>query len=301
MFDVIVIGGGPAGLSGALVLARCTRKVALIDQGQHRNQASSHTHGYLTQDGVTPREFIARCRNDLSKYDVEYVSDRVEDAVHRDDSLFEVILTSGRRMRSRKLLLATGVRDLLPTIDGFAQFYGRSIHHCPYCDGFEHRGQRLCAFGSGNAAVGLALALRTWSAQVVACTDGRLPDREHLGLAAANMVLVLPQRVARLEGSDGRLARLRFADGSAHDCDAMFFNTGQVQRSDLPKRLRCRFDSDGGVHTSDRQCTSVPGLYVAGDADKEVQFLIVAAAQGATAAVGINRALQDEELGTPGR
>jgi thioredoxin reductase len=175
--------------------------------------------------------------------------------------------------------------------------YGSSVHHCPYCDGWEHRGERLAAYGKGRAAVGLALSLRTWSDRVVACCDGERLSEEDRALAERNEIGVREDGVVRLEGDDGELRRIHFERGAPLECDALFFNTGQVQRSDLPRRLGCSFKDDGGVRTSDRQCTDVPGLYLAGDADKDVQFVIVAAAEGATAAVAMNRELQDEDRG----
>lgn len=298
MHDVIIIGGGPAGLSAALILARCRRDIVLIDHAQGRNRFAREMHGYLSRDCVPPSEFLQHARKDLARYDVCCIDDEAAHARLTDDSTFLVRTQSGRELRSRKLLLATGVRDLLPQIEGFLDCYGKSAHHCPYCDGYEHRDQRIAAYGKGNNAIGIALALRTWSAHVTACLDGEAADTDHLDLARKNSIPIRPESVARLESRSGALQSVHFQSGPPLAADALFFNTGQVQRSDLPRILGCHFDDNGGIKTSDRQCTSVPGLYLAGDADKEVQFVIVAAAQGATAAVGINRELQDEDRGT---
>ncbi len=204
-------------------------------------------------------------------------------------------LTDGEELAARKLLVATGMRDHVPRIDGLEPLYGISVHHCPYCDGWEHRDKRLAAYGEGDAALGLACSLRTWSPRITACTIGGAIDEEMRARAARLGIDVREEPVTRLEGEGGLLRRIHFDSAAPLDCDALFFNTGQAQRSDLPRLLGCDFKSDGGVATNDRQCTGVPGLYLAGDADRDVQFSIVAAAEGAVAATAINRELQDED------
>lgn len=305
MFDCIVVGGGPAGLSAALVLARACRKVIVFDSGRPRNWAAVEMHGYLSRDRVGPHDFRRVGRDELLHYGVEVREAKVAAARclpprERPHPLaaFEVTLDSGQRHVARRVLLATGVVDVLPEIEGFREFYGRSVHHCPYCDGWEHRDQRLAAFGEGRAAAGLAIALRTWSPQVTACTHGIALDDEDRRALEQNGIQIRQQRVIRLEGSGGQLERIIFDDGPPLPCDALFFNTDQTQRSDLPSMLGCEFTSHGTVDTSPKQRTGVPGLYLAGDADGDVQFVIVAAAEGATAAVAINRELQDEDRGT---
>lgn len=301
MYDVIIVGGGPAGLSAALVLGRCRRRVAVCDAGSPRNAAARRLHGYLTRDGTEPAEILRLGREEILRYGVEFRSAEVTAAACVDGG-FEVGLDTGERLRSRKLLLATGVRDELPEIPGLKELYGTSVHHCPYCDGYEHRDRPLAAYGPGRAAIGLALSLRTWSAEVTACTDGRggVRREERERLAAAGVAL-RTERVTRLESEGGRLARIIFESGPPLACEALFFNTGQAQRSPLALQLGCRLNRQGGVRTSSRQHTDVPGVYLAGDADKDVQFVIVAAAEGATAAVAINRELQGEDRGEPVR
>ena len=298
MHDVIIIGGGPAGLSAALILARCRRDIVLLDHAKGRNRFAAEMHGYLSRDCIPPSQFLAHARKDLSRYSVRCIEDEVMHAHVEPDATFLVRTQSGKELRSRKVLLATGVRDLLPDLEGFMPCYGKSAHHCPYCDAFEHRDQIIAAYGRGNAAIGIALALRTWSPSVTACIDGEVADAKHLALAKRNNIPIRTEKVALLEHSEGVLRAVHFTSGPPLPAQALFFNTGQVQRSDLPRLFGCKFDKNGGIETSDRQCTTVKGLYLAGDADKEVQFVIVAAAQGATAAVGINRELQDEDRGT---
>lgn len=303
MRDVLIIGGGPAGLSAALILGRCRRDVQVIDAGQGRNRRAHEIHGYLTRDCTTPAEFLSKARADVERYGVTVTPGEVSHAEAHPDGTFTVRYrtpgASGAEavVRARKLLLATGMRDEIPALEGLDAFYGTSVHHCPYCDGYEHRDSRLIAFGRGDGAVGLALSLHTWSRSVTACTEG-VPVREELvARAALANVAICTRSVRRLCGRDAQLTHVEFHEGPSLLADALFFNTSQSQRSELPRLLGCSFKDDGGVHATDRQCTGVPGLYVAGDADREVEFVIVAAAQGATAATAINGELQREETG----
>src|SRR4051794_15527495 len=304
LYDVLIVGGGPAGLSAALLLGRCRRRVLVLDSDRPRNAAARAMHGYLSRDGIPPRELLRLGRAEVGRYGVEVLdaeadSARVLSPGEDPDprASFEVVTEDGRRFRSRKLLIATGVRDILPAIEGAEKFYGRGVYHCPYCDGWEHRDGSLVAYGAGRAAVGLALSLRTWSGRVTACTDGKRVgpgDRDRL---SRNGIALRTERVARLDGSDEGLQRVVFRSGPPLECDALFFNTDQVQRSELPTMLGCEAKENNQVSTQGKQRTCIPGLFLAGDADGDVQFVIVAAAEGARAATAINRELQDEDRG----
>ncbi|MEP6592795.1 MAG: NAD(P)/FAD-dependent oxidoreductase, partial [Acidobacteriota bacterium] len=171
-YDVVVVGAGPAGLSAALILGRCRRRVLVCDTGRPRNAASHALHGYLTRDGLPPSEFLAIGRKELERYDT--VEFRPIGAVAAEciDSRFQVTLEDGTVALSRKLLIATGVVDHLPEIDGITELYGRSVFHCPYCDGWELRDQPVAIYGQGQRGVGLSLELTAWTRDIVLCTDG---------------------------------------------------------------------------------------------------------------------------------
>lgn len=299
-YDVIIVGGGPAGLSAALVLGRCRRKVLVCDAGKPRNAAAVKMHGYVSRDGINPRELLRLAREEVACYGVEVLAAEVVDATCTQSdggTRFEATLADGRVMASRKMLLATGVVDLLPSVEGINDFYGKSVHHCPYCDGYEHRDQVIVAYGRGEKAAGLALCLQTWTDRVVACVDGGEISDEYVATLKRNHVAIRTERLLRLEGEGGQLRRIIFESGPPLDCDALFFNTDQVQRSTLPLSMGCGYDDAGAVITTGKQGTRQRGLFLAGDADGDVQFVIVAAAEGATAATAINRELQDEDRG----
>lgn len=296
MHDVIIVGAGPAGLSAALILGRCRRRVLVCDAGNPRNAASHAVHGFLTRDGMSPAEFLRAGREQLRCYaNVELRETEVTHAGCAGDH-FAVVLRDGTRCTSRKLLLATGVVDEVPRVAGIDKFYGRSVFHCPYCDGWEVREQPLAVYGRGEKGRGLALMLTLWSGDVVLCTDGPADlSGEDRALLSRHNVAVREEPIARLEGTaDGLLERVVFARGEPLPRRALFFNTGQYQRSPLLTELACEFTEKGGARTGEFEETNVPGLYVAGDASREVQLVIVAAAEGARAAFAINTALLHE-------
>jgi thioredoxin reductase len=296
--DVIIVGAGPAGLSAALMLGRCRRTVIVFDSGRPRNADSHALHGFITRDGVPPAEFLELARRELAQYDtVELRDEFVAAAECRPDRRFDVELASGARFTARKLLLATGVCDNLPDIDGFREMYGRSVFHCPYCDGWEVRDQPLAIYGRGARGYGVALELTVWSRDLVVCTDGPSEmDEESRQRLARHGITVREERVARLDGDGGLLSAIVFADGSRLPRRALFFTTGQYQRSDLLLRLGCEFNDKGTVRTGKYETTHLPGLFVAGDASRNVQWVVVAAAEGAEAAFAINTDLIKEDL-----
>jgi thioredoxin reductase len=293
-WEAIIVGGGPAGLSAALILGRCCRHVLVVDEGRQRNRFSEHMHGFLTRDGTSPREFLATAREQLRPYEtVHLIEDVVENAVCSGET-FAVSLRNHEPSRSRTLLLATGVVDHLPPIPGIEPLYGKSVHHCPYCDGWEWRQRRLAAYGNGDdKGGGLALMLRQWSGDVRLFTDGpACLSASMRARLARHDVAIYEAKVERLEGEAPRLEHVVLSDGRAVACDALFFNTGQHQRSPLASHLGCRFTARGGVEAGELDvATAIEGLFVAGDVTRDVQLVALAAAEGVKAAFAINRLL----------
>lgn len=295
MYDVIIVGGGPAGLSAALMLGRCRRRVLLCDAGHPRNERSQALHGFLTRDGIAPCDLLHIGRDQLTPYGVDIRSVTVTDACP-DDHGFAATLAGGERVSSRKLLIATGVVDRLPPIEGIDECFGGSVFHCPYCDAWEVRDQPLAVYGRRRHGAELALSLKTWTADLVLCSDGaaNLTNMERQRLER-QAIPVHEQRIERLESAGGQLERIVFRDGSSLTRRAMFFSTAQHNRSDLAARLGCAFTRRGVVKTNSFGMAGVPGVFVAGDASRDVQFVVVAAAEGAKVAFAINHELQREE------
>jgi thioredoxin reductase len=296
-YDCIVVGAGPAGLSAALMLARCRRNILVCDAGEPRNARAAGLHGYLTRDGIPPAEFLRLAREEVERYpSLEFRMVEVLDATPSPDG-FRVLCADGTQLGARKLLLATGVADELPDIEGLEPLYGTSIHHCPYCDGWEWQDQPIAVYGRGEEGSSLALGLKIWTDDLVLCTDG--PS----GVSGAELeqlsregIEIREERIARLDGRQGQLERVVFVGGESLPRRALFLCMGQHQRSGLAQKLGCRFTSKGSVATGACEATDVPGLYVAGDSSKEAQLAVVAAAEGAEAGMAINKALLKEDL-----
>lgn len=295
MYDVIIVGAGPAGLSAALILGRCRRSVLVCDSEEYRNASSRSMHGYLTRDGIEPGEFLRIGREQLEPYGVELRNAKVTDA-RRNDTGYELTLNNEKHELCKKLLLATGVVDKIPPIKGIDALYGKSVFHCPYCDGWELRDQPLAVYGRGKDGLNLALALTTWTDDLVLCTDGRpwLSGADVRSLSRRG-VTINEERVDRLEGQDGILERIVFKNGDLLPRRGLFLCTHMEQRSDLAARLGCSFTKKGGVKTFKLEESRIPGLYVAGDGSRDVQLVIVAAAEGAKAAFSINAELRKEK------
>jgi thioredoxin reductase len=296
MYDVIIVGAGPAGLSAALMLGRSRRRVLLCDTGRPRNAASRAMHGFLSRDGIPPADFLRTAREQMRQY--ESVEFRDVEVVHAEcrEGRFHVTLADGVRLAARKLLIATGVVDNLPSIPGFKELYGRSVFHCPYCDGWEVRDQPLAVYGRGARGLGLSLELTGWSRDVVLCTDGPSElEAADIARLTRNGIALRDERVIRLEGSDG-LEQVVFERGDPLARRALFFTTGQTQQSELASTLGCEINEKGTVRTGKYEATHLPGLFVAGDASRAVQWVVVAAAEGAEAAFAINTDLLKEDL-----
>ena len=294
--DAVVVGAGPAGLSAALILGRARRTAIVCDDGRPRNARSHALHGFLTRDGEHPQRLRALAFEELRGYGIEVRAHAVVDAA-RVGGQFAVHLESEAVINARALLLATGVEDDVPAIEGLEALYGRSVFHCPYCDGWELRDQPLAAYGPGTNGYKLAVALISWSEDVVLFTGGGPPPSRHERATLAALDIPLRREpIVRLEGVDGRLERLILAGGASVSRRALFFKTGVRQRSPLAVRFGCELTPKGVVRTNRLEGTQVPGLYVAGDASEDVQLAIVAAAEGAKAGFAIDEYLRAQDI-----
>jgi len=296
LYDVIIVGGGPAGLNAAVVLGRCQRKVLLFDTGKQRNRYSHGIHNYLTRYGVLPKYMISLAQKEIKKYGILFLKREIVNAAKQRTGIFLVKDSSGTSYYAKKLLITTGLTDKLPALNGIKRFYGTSVFHCPYCDAWEVRNKKIGVYAKNKNGFELALSLHTWSKTIIYFTDGKkyLSAKESDTLKQYK-IQVITDAIEKLRGSNGVLRTIVMKNNRQYPCDALFFVNGYRQQSNLVELLGCTIGKKKMIITNKFQQTNVHGVYVAGDADKDVHFVVIAAAEGAKAAVVINKELQKEE------
>lgn len=295
-FDVIIIGGGPAGLNAAVVLGRCNRKVLLFDHGKQRNRYSHGMHNYLTRDDITPKEFLQISRKELKKYGVKTLNAEVMHAAKSSDNNFVVTDVKDKSYTSKKLILATGLTDTLPEIKGIEKFYGSSVYHCPYCDGWENNNKAIGVYSKSKSGVDVSLSLTAWSSNITLYTDGeKYLTKKNKEILAEKNIKIIAEPIEIFKGKGKQLSEIVFKDGTTSSCEALFFSNGYSVQCHLVESLGCKVGKNNIAITNNLQQTNIRGLYVAGDISKDVHFVVVAAAEGAKAAVYINKELIAEE------
>jgi thioredoxin reductase len=303
-YDVVVVGGGAAGLSGALSLSRARRSVLVLDSGRPRNAPAGHVHAYLGQEGVAPSELLATGRAQVSAYGGEFVRGAVESAERLADGRFRLVLGGGATVEADRLLVTTGLVDELPPVPGLAERWGHEVLHCPYCHGFEVRDRFIGVLSTGPLAVHQALMWRQWSEDVTLFLHtGPEPDEDEYEQLAARGVAVVDGRVASVEVTDGRLSGVVLDSGKVIACQALVVAPRFAARAGFLAGLGLEMSEQemGGVVIGTRiaadptGATEAPGVWVAGNvADMSLQ-VIGAAAAGVRAGAAINADLTAEE------
>lgn len=282
--DVVVVGGGVAGLAAASWIGRYRRSVVVVDGQDQRNKQVEVSHGYLGRDPQSPADLLARGREEVLAYPTASLRDgEVKRVERRDDGLFEV----DDDLLAHRVLLACGVKDAFPDVEGFFEHYGASVFHCPACDGYEARDRHVVALGWDPHLVGFAATLQNWACSVTVVTNGlrfRGDDSCRTQLAD-NEITLLEQDAVRFLGERGDLQGVELGDGSVLPASMVMFSVAHSPRTDLAEALGCRIDDEGYVAVDEHGETSVPGVYAAGDLTPGLQLSLVAAASGVVAGV----------------
>ena len=299
-FDVAIVGGGAAGLSAALWLARYLHTVVLVDSGDPRNWETRGVNGYLGLPGIKPSELRGLGRDECRKHGVELIDGTVLCVSRKSDEHYELQLEGGRKVSGSRLLLAIGLRDVWPDIVGLEHVYGQNAHVCPDCDGYDARDKKTVVIGKGRRVVGMALNLTTWTRDLTVCTNGKDPGLtpdlqvklDRLGIP------VITDSIVELKLRKGELRSLVFDPRCEREplgVEEIFFSIGQYPADDLGVQLGCERDEHGHIVVDEHYHTTVHNVYAAGDIVPGPQLAICAAADGAISALAIHKSLVPEE------
>lgn len=296
MQDVIIIGGGFAGIAAALQLGRARRQVLVLDSGAPRNRFAQHAHGVLGHDGRPPLELLAEARTQLLQYPtVRFVSAVAEQVIHEEEEHFRVITSTGEQAQARRLILASGVSDVLPPIAGLIERWGVSVMHCPYCHGYEVAGQRLGILATGAVSLYQALLLPDWSDQVILFTNAAITLSHAQQVACAQRGLqVVDGQVSSVRGREKTIDAVVLTDGRVVPIDGLFVVTQTRLASPIAEQLGCALDAGpigAVIRTDEYQATTVRGVFAAGDAARTKHFITAAMADGVTAGVSAHHSL----------
>ncbi len=289
IYEVIIVGGSAAGLSAALTLGRSLRTVLIIDGNEPCNRQSPHSHNFMTQDGKTPTEIVALAKTQALKYPtVSFLEDKVM-KTYKEDELFVAETGSGKKYRALKILLATGLTDIVPDVPGFSECWGVSVLHCPYCHGYEVRDEQTAILANGEAAYHTGMLIRNWTKNLTILTNGvselrheELEKLKQLGIA------IVEKEISGISHRHGSMQQVDFKDGGAFRVSVMYASVPFRQQTDLAEQLGCQIGDHGHINIDPEQRTTVEGVYAAGDNTAQHRAISVASASGTRAGFTIN-------------
>lgn len=294
-FDVIIVGGSYAGLATAMALGRALRNVLVIDGGNPCNKQTPHSHNFLTNDGKTPQEITSLAKQQVRMYDSVSLLDGLATAGSKTKSGFEIQTKSGEIFSSKKLVFATGIRDIMPQIPGFAESWGISVLHCPYCHGYEVRHKKTGIIANGDTGFELSSLISNWTKDLTLYTNGKSSlspvqkaklDKHHIN--------IIESEIDRLEHDGGYIQKINFKNGTSREAKALYARLPFVQHSSIPQELGCELTKDGYIKIDHSQKTSIPGIYACGDNTTRIRTVANAVSMGTTTGLMVNKELIEE-------
>lgn len=297
LYDVIIIGGSYAGLSTALTLGRSLRKTLIIDSGKPCNRQTPHSHNFLTQDGSTPKEIATIANSQVEKYNsVSFYDGLAISGIHISNG-FEITTSKGDVFTSKKLVFAAGIKDLLPDINGFAECWGISVVHCPYCHGYEIKGKKTAIIANGHKAYHLASLVNnlTDNISIITSNSKDFEDKE-LQKLKAHDIKIIEKDIAYIKHQNGQLERIVFKDGSSKFFECAYAAIPFEQNSGIPQQLGCKLTEHGHIEVDFMQKTSVPGIYACGDNSSMMRSVATAVYGGNITGAMLNHELTQEQF-----
>jgi thioredoxin reductase len=296
-FDVIIIGGSYSGLAAAMALGRALRKVLIIDSGKPCNAPTPHSHNFLTQDGKTPKEIATLAKQQVEKYNTVKFFNSPATHGAKTENIFEIQVASGEAFRAGKLIFATGIRDMLPAIDGFAACWGISVLHCPYCHGYEVRNEKTGILGNGEFGFDLAKLISNWTNDLTVFTNGASTlTAEQTMKLEKHRIKIVEKEVERLEHSSGHLQHIIFKDGTKFSVKAIYSPTPFEQHCNIPETMGCELTEEGYIKTDAFQKTTIAGIFACGDNTTRMRTVANAVAMGTAAGMMVNKEIVFEEF-----
>ncbi|MEQ8684905.1 MAG: NAD(P)/FAD-dependent oxidoreductase [Imperialibacter sp.] len=296
-YDVIIVGGSYAGLAAGLALGRALRKVLIIDSGKPCNRQTPHSHNFLTQDGTAPAEIASIAKEQVLTYDtVSFLNDQVLSAKTLDSG-FEVFVPSGESFTAKKLVFATGIADIMPDMPGFAESWGKSVLHCPYCHGYEVRGQKTGTLANGDSGYEFCILIANWTSDLTLYTNGKSTlTHEQTAQLHKHEINIVDDEILKLDQTNGYLNSIQFKTGKAELLTALYARLPFQQHCDIPKQLGCELGEEGYIKVDAAQKTSVSGVFACGDNVTRMRTVANAVSMGTTTGLMVNKELVEEEF-----
>jgi thioredoxin reductase len=300
--DCAIIGGGPAGLNAALILGRAIRNVILFDNNNPRNAVTQESHGFITRDGIKPKEFREIAHKEIGKYpSAKYAKREVTSVIkNNNDPSFELVTSENERYQSKTIIISTGLKDVLPNIENISDYYGKSLFHCPYCDGWELRDQPLVVIiGEQVQGFHFIQTIYNWSKDLIVCTNNgeAFQNSTQKSLLQNKGIKIIESKIKNFVGTNGQIEKIIFENGESVSRKGGFVMPQLIQASDFGKQLGCKYNPLGGIAVDSFGRTNIQGVYAAGDASVIAPAqLIIAAAEGVRAAAGVNTDLTQKEF-----
>lgn len=299
LFECAIIGGGPAGLNAALILGRAIRNVILFDNNNPRNAVTQESPGFITRDGIKPKEFREIAHEEISKYPYIIYTKREVTSVIKNTPSFELVTSDNERYQSKTIIISTGLKDVLPNIENISDYYGRSLFHCPYCDGWELRDRPLVVIiGDQVQGFHFIQTIYNWSKELVVCTNGKVfQNSAQKDLLQNKGIKIIENKIKNFVGKNGQMEKIIFENGESVLRKGGFVMPKLIQASDFGKQLGCEYNPLGGIAVDSFGRTNIQGIYAAGDASVIAPAqIIIAAAEGVRAAAGVNMDLTQKEF-----
>lgn len=291
-YDVIIIGGSYSGLAAGMALGRALKQVLIIDSGKPCNRQTPHSHNFITQDGKTPKEIATLAKQQVEKYDtVKFFSGIVNNGIKTKNG-FAIQTTSGETVSAKKLIFATGIKDLMPNIEGYAECWGITVIHCPYCHGYEVRNEKTGILGNGEYGFEFSRLISNWTKDLTLFTNGKsMLTTEQTTKLANHHIIIVETEIEKLEHSNGHLHAIIFKDGTTISVKALYAQSLFGQHCTIPKTLGCELTDEGYLKVDLSQKTSIQGVFACGDNTTRIRTVANAVAMGTTAGMMTNKEL----------